>query len=599
MSPAGGTARLRPGYNVVPVDGAALKYLLEALFYPGAPGDVLGASAPAKAAVRLGVTLIGNDGITYRVVRGSGAACQLHRLDPQRRAFALASQDASVIARYLASAGVPGRERLELLTISAASLPSRWTGGIGSASVALMPQRKTLSRAEAVARLGELREELARAKRAEKLQYQLDGLQSRLFKLEEALKERGRIEEALQAAMSALGQCGPAASVAEKLGDIEARLEAHGKALAKRDEALARVEVERSEIDEVDAQGPPRSFWKDPAFGAAVGAGVIAIAAAFASAEMGPGFRYIALFDIPAFGWAAWVALRWVAAMEERGRLGRRRSLVEEHERKVLDAFDRDTAELRGAMKELGVNGIPELREVLNKLSDARADVAASRERLDAFQARPETRSAEQDKAQVEVELRKVESALAATAGGYVRDPRSVEMEIERVGAEAAQERAEEVTPTAEEVVPQPAGDPFRELLERAGGEFGGSPAAAARAVEAKASEFLRTLSGNRFSGLGIDDRGNLLAQAAGRSSPAAGLSPADRDLAFVALKLAFIERALAATKGLALADDAFSGMSEVTRRLAGRVLKQVARPGQLLHATSDVAFRESADHLA
>ena len=34
VAPAGGRATLRPGYNVVAADGAALRRLLEALFYP-------------------------------------------------------------------------------------------------------------------------------------------------------------------------------------------------------------------------------------------------------------------------------------------------------------------------------------------------------------------------------------------------------------------------------------------------------------------------------------------------------------------------------------------------------------------------------------
>jgi hypothetical protein len=51
--------------------------------------------------------------------------------------------------------------------------------------------------------------------------------------------------------------------------------------------------------------------------------------------------------------------------------------------------------------------------------------------------------------------------------------------------------------------------------------------------------------------------------------------------------------------KVVAFADDAFAGLAEVARRRAGRMLKQVARPGQLVHATADVAFRESADHVA
>ncbi len=56
---------------------------------------------------------------------------------------------------------------------------------------------------------------------------------------------------------------------------------------------------------------------------------------------------------------------------------------------------------------------------------------------------------------------------------------------------------------------------------------------------------------------------------------------------------------ALAAGKVVAVSDDAFSGLSEGARRFAARVLKQIARPGQLVHATADPSFKEAADHAA
>lgn len=598
VSPAGGSARLRPGYNIVSADGAVLRRLLEALFYPGdRDGEALRLSAPAAGSVRAGVTLVGNDGVTYRVVRDFAAGCQLHRFDPEKRAFALVSQDGIAIARHLEATGAPARERLALLAVSAAELPSRCGASLG-AGAALAPPRKALTPAQAQKRLAELYDELDRANKAEKLQYQLDGLQSRLFKLEEALKEGARIREGVESAEAVLATFGPVGAVAEKLGDVDAKLAAHAKAVAKRDEALAKIELEKGALEEADVRGLPLPFWMSPKFWMSAGAGVVAAVMAIALSEAVQGLRYVALLDIPAFGWAAWMALGWVAALEDHGRLGRRRKLVEEHERKVLGTFDRDVAEVRKATEALGVAGIPELREAVNKLSDVRAAAAAARERLQAFEATPDTRSAQEEKVRVEAELREVEPELAAQAGGFVRDPRSVTVEIQRLEAEAAAEPevAPEISPAISLAAPA---DPIRELMERAAKELGGSPAAVVRTVQTKASQLLQALSGDRFTGLGVDDRGNLLTQAAGRSVPAAGLPPADRDMAFLALKLAFIERALSAAKLVALADDAFAGLPESARRRAGRILKQLAASGQLLHATTDIAFRESADHLA
>jgi hypothetical protein len=136
-------------------------------------------------------------------------------------------------------------------------------------------------------------------------------------------------------------------------------------------------------------------------------------------------------------------------------------------------------------------------------------------------------------------------------------------------------------------------------VLERASAELGGSPVGAARAVIAKASQHLSGLSFQRLTAIQTDDRGNLAALTGGRPVPVAGLAPADRDLVYLGLKLAFLEKALAEGKTVAVADDAFSGLAEGARRFAARLLKQLARPGQIVHATADPAFREAADHVA
>jgi len=615
VSPAGGSTRLRPGYNLVPFEGAALRRLIEALFYP-APRDgeeLRGASAGSGPA-RAGVTLLGNDGVTWRLVRDFAAGCQLQRLDPERRAFTLAAQAMEEVAAVLREqVGVPARGQLALLSLAASDLPTRRCAGMAvhaPQAAVHAPQavgRRPLAGAEAEKRLAELRAELARAEHAEKLQYQFDGLQSRLFKAEEALREGARLREAAQGAEAALSASGPAAAVAESLGNVEAKLAAHARAVARRDEALAKLEGERAALEDEAARGTPRPFWFEPGFWAGAAAGVAALAVGIWGAGQSRALRYVALLDIPAFAWAAWIALDWVAALEVHGRLGRRRTLLEEHERKTLETFARESAEVRQALQALGVARVGELQEALNRVGDARAAAEEARRKVAEFEASAATRSAEEDRVQVEAELRQVEEALSTVAGGYVRDPRSVEMELQRVQAEAdapgaAPEQEQEREPEPPEVVLAAVPvtvDPLREVLERAARELGVSPAAAARESQVRASHVLGVLSANRLSALSVDDRGNLLAQRSGQSTAAAALSPADRDLVFLALKLAFIERGLAGGKQLAVADDAFAGLSETARRLAGRLLKQLARPGQLIHATADAAFRESADHVA
>jgi hypothetical protein len=604
VAPSGGRLALRPGYNVVASDGVALRRLVEALLWPGPrDGDEVPRAAPGPGGgpARAGVTLVGNDQVTYRVVRDFAAGCQLHRFDAERRAFTPVSSDLAEIGAFLAgTAGVPARTRfLALLRFSAAELPSRSaSAGLGGLSAAPAPARRAASPAEAQKRLGELRVELERARQAEKLQYRLDGLQSRLFKLEEALREGARLREELNVAEAALAALGPVDAVAGRLGDPAGRAAAFARSTAKREEALARVAEEREAADLLEGQGTPPPFWLSPGFLGGAGAGLALLVVGVVGAAQHSSLRYLALLDIPAFGAAAWAALRQVEELEARSRLGRRRKVVEERERKAVEQWERETADLRGACKELGLGGVPELLEAVGKLAAVRQARDDLRGRLDAWEAQPDTRGAQDDRAAVEGELREVEAALSAEAGGYVRDPRSVEVEIARLEQEAsAPPEPVEAAPAV--AAPPSTLDPLRALLERAGAELAQSPTAVARGLQAKAAPFLSGLSGQRLAALSVDDRGNLLAGPAGRPQPVLGMPAADRDLVFLALRLALVEQALAGGKAVAVAEDAFAALPEGARRLAGRMLKQVARAGQLLHATRDAAFREAADHSA
>jgi uncharacterized protein YhaN len=120
-----------------------------------------------------------------------------------------------------------------------------------------------------------------------------------------------------------------------------------------------------------------------------------------------------------------------------------------------------------------------------------------------------------------------------------------------------------------------------------------------ARTVATKASQTLAALTLNRLTGVSADDRGNVQATSGGRPMPAMTLPPADRDLIYIALKLALLEQAVVTGKTVALLEDAFAGFSDGARRSIGRLLKQAAKGGQILHTTTDPAFREASDHQA
>lgn len=595
VAPGGGRAALRPGYNVVAADGPALRRLLESLVHPD-PRDAEALprppGVPAGAPVRAGLTLLGNDRVTYRIVRDYAAGAQLHRFDPARRAFALVAQDLPGIQRFLREVvGVPGPRRLAaLLSISAAELPSRQAAAHPTPAIAPRP---ALTPEQARRRLLDLRGELERARTAERLQSRLDVLQQRVFAADEALKAGARTREGLQQAEAARTALAPAARAVAALGDPAARVAAFERAAAKRDEALAKAAAEREAMGDPEALPAPPP-WRGRTFWGGVGAGALLLALGVAGALRGSGLRYAALLDLPAFGWSAWEALRWIGGLERAERVARRRRVVDDWERKALEAFARDTADVTAAVQALGVAKPAEVVEAATRIADADAVVAEWQRRLAEWEASPEAQDARAERSRIDAELQEVERALQAAAGGFLRDSRTVEAELQRLEAEAVAPPAPPAAPAAQASV-----EPIRGLLTRAAAELGGTPAAALLAVAPRASLALAGLSFNRLGGVTADGHGNPVVQAAGRPTPALSLPPAERDLVWLALKLAFLEQALSGGPTVALLDDPFAGLPEGARRLAARLLKGMARGGQVVHATADVAFREAADHAA
>jgi hypothetical protein len=607
VSPPGGRAGLRPGYNVLGVDGASLRRLLEALFYPDAQQGLAELRGSEGAPARAGVTLAGDDGGTYRLVRELGGACQLQRFDPERRTFAPVSSDPAEIGRLLQEkAGVPRRPRLgALLALSAAELPSR-RGGVPAlpGSAAAFPAERAVPPAEVEKRLAALHAELERARAAEKLQYQLDGLQSRLFKLEEDLKAGEKHRADLADAESAVAQLSAEAAAIDRLGDWQGRLAAAEKAASSRDETLARIGAEREALDEAAAGAAPSPFWTDPRFLAGGGVGLLAaLAAAAGSGGGAPGFRYLALLDPFAFGYAGWIALGWVGRLEASEKAGQRRKVIEDRERKAREEFDRGHAEVRAAMKAIGVGTLGDLREAAGRLAEARAAVEEARRRLTEWEAEPAASGARAEKEKVQSESAALEARLAEVAGGFVRDPRSVESDIARLEAgRSAPEPAGTALPPLGLGAPAPgapAGDALRQALDRAAAELGRSPAETLRALQGRLAEVLPAFTTGRFAGCLLDERGNVLAQGGGKTTPVSMLPPADRDACWLAVRLGLAEQGVAGSRTVVLADDLFANLPEAARRLVARLLQQLARAGQVLHATADPVFREAADHAA
>jgi hypothetical protein len=241
---------------------------------------------------------------------------------------------------------------------------------------------------------------------------------------------------------------------------------------------------------------------------------------------------------------------------------------------------------------------VADLGDLLARVQEARAALADAEAGLATWQARAETKDAVAERIQVEQEIGELEQKLTAETGGFVRDTHSLEVEIARLEREI-ESPAADAPPVEAVATTAPTGDPLRTLFERASADLALSPGAALRALQSRIVQVLPALTAQRLANFFVDDRGNLQVQAGGKLVPASTLPPGDRDLCFAVLKLGFAEQGLAAGKSVAVIEDAFAVLPEGSRRVIARLLKQIAKGRQVLHATVDPIFREAADHAA
>lgn len=595
---------LKPGYLVLkPGTGAAppLCGLISAVLFADGRGGDVAFRAPGQETGKVGLTLLGNDQATYRIVRELGGRGGLLRLNRTSSSYERVSQDATEIAQLLRSqAGLPTKTTFEqLFTFSAAQLPSRRPKAAPAAgasgpkprivSSALAPEETDPS--DARARIAELEREWALAEEVDQLQSRADLVASELFELENKLRSSEGLKAALTEAEAAYTQ----APSAESLGlpaDILQRVERYPKAVARRDEALSRLEAEQLESEALPSSVEP--LYRDPRFWAGVGAGLLCLVGGMMLAGAG---RYLALLDIPAFGFAAFTALRWVEDLKNAEQRTRKSEKWAVREKKIHDEFESDVQSVQVAMQTLNVDKPADIAEHLGRKGLLREKVMDFRRQLSELEQSADYAEAAERHQQLKQEQDQLNDELARK-GGYVRDLREIEREMARLkesitsarsrGAPAAREAEGEPAPAAGLEDPAPA-------LMRLGADlFQADVPAAAALIKDRCTQYLTALSERRVTGVEIGKDGRMTLLVGGKRIAASEVPARELDLAYVAMRMTLIEKYSARGKVPVLVEDTL-GLEESKLPLLGRMLKHLGTVTQVLHATGHPAFEPLA----
>lgn len=630
--PERGRLSLGQGHVVLPADVPLLPLLRALLFFEGDPADGAAALA-ARPGARAGLALRARDGTIWRVVRVLDGGAVLQRWDGAAGRYETVTATAGELGALLRSrVGLPARSAVEeLFSLDGARLAAIAAGP--PAAPAATPQAPLLPRQApalpalqaavpdgeaAERRIAALEAELAALEKVEVLQRRLDAKMHEFTLAERAGEVVAQAEREVEAARAELERF---AALGDLPDDPAPLVEAWRDAGAKRERELERIAAERDRLAARVGAGAPSALWKDWRFLLAFAAGV----AAFAGGALTP-LRIVALLNVPAFGIAAALGLRWLGrmqAVESASRLGQ---VLDERERRVEEQWAEATAEVRAAIERAELRGVEELAERLGERARARAALAAAEEALP--RVRHEQAPALEKAEALRREVAALEQELGASSAGAWRPRDTVERELAAL-------RAGEAPPPAGLPVPAPGGafafedDPlpgFRDVRPiAAGGPLGFGAAAPAPKAPAPPDPCVRLLehaagllgvpvhevggraaplvghvlaatSAGRWREVGLSATGGLRCTGAAGMVPFAALDPADRQLAWIALQLGLVEL-VAGTQAVPLVwDDPLAGREVELQQHLGPILHALGRKTQVIHRTRLQGIAAHAD---
>lgn len=594
---------LKPGYSALqsPTDlPAPLAGLIVALAFPDGRGGDAAFLAPGSKAGRAGLSIQGNDGSVWRIVRDLGGAGGLHKLNKATNTFDVVSQDAAEMGQSLrAGAGFPARSTWEqLFTLTGPQLPTRRPKGpVKAAAPAAAKAAPKLAAqswnmdvggggvSEDPARVAALEAELVTAKRAAEVQFRLDGINSELYTLESKTKGLDELAQKLEAARAELKTVSEQTPASD---DVIARAKRYPEERKRHEETLARLEEERLALHDT-APPPPPPLRTDQRFlGAFVAGLALFVAAIFLEGAM----RYLALLSMVPFTFAALLALRHIEDLQHAGRSGGKAEVLAQRVKKLTDDFALTTMVVQKAFAQVGAETLEEFLTVMERRAGLQAQVSQLSTEYAAAQSTPEFTSLAQKVAELKAAQDACNQELLSMSGGYVRDVRDIERELARY-KDPAPAAAPKTSLSGEGFAPVATGpsetfdDPAAPLMLIATDLFAADIPSLWSVLHDRAVQYLTALTDRRYHGIQLDKDGHATLEAPGRTVSARELPGKDLDLMYVALRLTLIEKAAAQHKLPVVIEDTFNTVIDGPKQqLFGRMVKHLGSLTQVLHVS-------------
>jgi hypothetical protein len=456
-------------------------------------------------------------------------------------------------------------------------------------------------------RLAEIEATLSSQQGVKDLEFEIDGLQKKLFEIEGRLKPLITLRRSVQQAEEQVTRF---AKLADIPGDLVEKGERLRKIRQEHDRDTQRIGDERASLLEsastLDARGRQRPLEvakKDKLVLGGVGVGIGGIALALIGAAAFPPLQWAAFLDIPGFAVAVWGGIRVLSSLEEGEAIRRRIVRLDAEKKKLEEKFRVDEENLESLLKRYGfkLEELPEVEAQLRARDDAKRLLEQTRAALAEAQQGGDVGALEAEQHAMQARLRELEEQLQ-TQGGYGAGG---DLEREKAEILAAldkpQSQAEEMAaPFGMEPDPEPVAAPSgpardwgqrqlqlaRDILMQPVEEI-------APLIQQRVGQIITALSDGRFNGVRFSGTGEVrvVDAAAEEEIPFGNLPAGDRDIAFLSVKIALVEAICRKQKAPVIFDRGLDGFPDAKAPLLLKMMQFLAGMTQVVCITEKRGF--------
>jgi len=609
-----------PGYNLIlggNETGKTLIYqLMTAVIDPDRFAAVQ-AQVPiaegGEVAPRAGIRFRGQDR-EYRVVRDFKTGdLVINQLNPDTQEWKVVDRNPETWKKlWRKEAGISAADYVSLFTLDRFELAR-----VPQARPVRAPEKKPTvtappapapkNQGEREQKLKTLKAELARAEEIERIEFEMDGLHTQLFQIEEKGKGVPGIEDKIK---EVTGKIRKYPGCEDLPPDLDAKIESFKKLNTQKAEELGKLEEDRKQVEaELAVHSKMRDFYREPLFIAGASVAFLALISAIAFSRWIPTWS-TAPFLFGGAGACFYSLWKFWSSQEKAAKIKQQIAGWDEKIRVIEKRFEIEGNFIRRLLEKTGAilpDEIPERRKEYRALVEEKKGL--EREMTD-YLARVNLAEVEAQRAQFQAEIDKRQNQLLEM-GGVAMDPMEMRREIKRLesqmgtaGPGAGIEPVEdlggfsedpEFTPTpGVKIEPGGAGpwERIREILKVNEDEL-------RKKIIEGSSQALGILTQGRYQLL-PDPRGEYgfqVVSAAGRQSLAArGLCPSTRETAAASWQLT-IWKALCSRFSLPIIlDDPFRNFDQSRLAVLVQTLKRISTRAQIIHFSFNPALTKIAD---